>query len=51
MLRFLKFTGALKAKDIYTKDFIERMREAEEDVKKGNVETHSNTEEFIKSLS
>jgi len=45
-----EFTEAFKTEGIYTQDFLNRMEEAENDIKKGKVKTYS-PEDFLKSLS
>lgn len=45
------FAEDLRVSNLYSKDFLKRMEEASEDVKKGRTRTFKNTEEFLKSLS
>ncbi|MBI5414409.1 hypothetical protein HZA38_02750 [Candidatus Peregrinibacteria bacterium] len=46
----MDFSDAMKAENIYTDDFLESMKEAENDVKSGNVKEYTK-EEFLDSLS
>lgn len=45
------FTSDLKATDLYTNEFLKRMEEAEEDVRKGHVKSYTTPKSFLKSLS
>lgn len=46
----IEFVDDFEAESIYTKNFIRRMREAEENIKTGETKKYS-TEEFLKSLA
>lgn len=45
------FTADLKGTNLYTNEFLKRMEEAEEDVKKGRVKSYTTSKSFLKSLS
>lgn len=44
-----EFTEDFKSTGLYTNDFIKRMEEAEDNLKKGKTKTYT-TKEFLKSL-
>lgn len=46
----IEFVDDLVSTGIYTEKFIKKMKEAEENIKKGKIKSYS-TEEFLKSLS
>ena len=46
----VEFSNDLQATGLYSDTFIERMKEAEDDIKNGRTKTYD-TNEFLKSLS
>ncbi len=50
-LQTVEFANDLKTTGLYKTDFLERIEEAEEDIKAGRMKTFKTTEKFLKSLS